>query len=99
MFSASSSSQSGRSANRERRGSLVSTPTAERRVPTVVPPTTSRETTPTATPSTPGDQPQPFVRRRSARHRNYLNRSHLHQAVQLDGELPDGYGELYLIST
>ena len=31
----------------------------------------------------------PLPRRRSTRHRNYLNRSHLHNAI----ELPDGYGE------
>lgn len=35
-----------------------------------------------------GDQ-RGSQRRRSARHRNYLNRSQLHEAI----ELPDGYGE------
>ncbi|XP_067931737.1 E3 ubiquitin-protein ligase SMURF2-like [Watersipora subatra] len=100
----SSSSQSGKAANRERRASLASTPTTERRTPSsVVPPATPRDTTPSATPSTPGDQP--LVRRRSARHRNYLNRGHLHQAVQLDGDLPDGYerrktpqGQVYFLN-
>lgn len=91
LFTGSRDSQSGRE-RRERRSSLIVTPTPERRS---VPVPSSRETTPTptATASTPGDQPQPFVRRRSARHRNYLNRGHLHQAVQLDGELPEGYGK------
>lgn len=34
----------------------------------------------------------PLPRRRSTRHRNYLNRSQLHNAV----ELPDGYGKFYI---
>lgn len=103
FVSGSASSQSGRNSLRERRNSLILTPSADRRADrseratSQERPSQSRDVTsppapPSATSSTPGDQPQPFVRRRSARHRNYLNRSHLHQAVQLDSELPDGYG-------
>lgn len=92
----SSSSQSGRNSIRERRNSLVLTPSTERHTERSASQErggNSREmSTPTATSSTPGDQPQPFIRRRSARHRNYLNRGYLHQAVQLDGDLPAEYG-------
>ena len=40
--------------------------------------------------STPVERGNRDSRRRSTRHRNYLNRSQLHNAVV---ELPDGYGE------
>ena len=88
---------SSRGDRRERRSSLILTPTPERRSN---PTPASRETTPTATASTPGDEPPQVFNRRSgrrssARHRNYLNRSHLHNSVQLDSELPDGYGRIF----
>ena len=43
--------------------------------------------------STPVERGNRDSRRRSTRHRNYLNRSQLHNAVV---ELPDGYGEYHV---
>lgn len=79
-----SSSSQGRSSS-NRRNSLVMTPSSERLA--------DRVSDSSAPPDASGEQPPPFTRRRSARHRNYLNRSHLHQAVQIACELPDGYGK------